>query len=73
MKKTRSVDQASGPVKPIQGSTLSEEKENKLPDEALNLSPGRIMDGASTTTALLNQILAQREEFHTFRDWGINE
>ena len=73
MKKTRSVDKASGPARPIPGITLSDEKDNKLPDESLNLSPERLMDGASTTTALLTQILAQREEFHPLRDWGINE
>jgi hypothetical protein len=73
MKKTRSVHKASGPAKPIQGSTLSEEKENKRPDESFNLSPARLMNGASTTTALLNQILAQREEVHPLRDWRINE
>jgi hypothetical protein len=73
MKKTRSVEKASDPTKPIQGMTLSDERENKLPDESLNLSPQRIMEGASMKTALLNQILAQREGLHQLRNWGINE
>ncbi|MGD0261994.1 MAG: hypothetical protein ABSD29_19675 [Verrucomicrobiota bacterium] len=72
MKKKRSVDKATGHAKPIQAITLSDEKQNKLPIEP-NLSPDRIMAGASTTTALLNQILAQQEEFHELRHWGINE
>jgi len=73
MKKNRSVDQASDSAKLIQGITRSDEKENKPPVESFNLSAKRIMEGASTKTALLNQILAQREEFHQLRDWGINE
>ena len=72
MKKNRSLQKATDPAKPIQGITLSDEKENKLPVES-DLSPERIMDGASSATALLNQILAQQEQLHQFRDWGINE
>jgi hypothetical protein len=72
MKRTRSVARAIGPAKPIQGLVLSEEVETQLQVES-NLSPERIMDGASNTTALLNQILAQQEELHQLRDWGINE
>ena len=72
MKKNRSVRKLTDPAKPIQGITLLDEKENGLLVES-NLSPERIMDGASTATALLNQILAQRDQFHQLRDWGINE
>ena len=72
MRKNRSLEKATDSAKPIQGITLSDEKENKLQAES-NLSPKRIMDGASTATALLNQILAQQAEAHQFRDWGINE
>ena len=72
MKKSRSIAKVIGPAKPIQGSTLSDEEENTLPDES-NLSPERMMEGASTTTALLNQILARQEVFHELRHWGINE
>lgn len=72
MKKNRSLEKATHPAKPIQGITLSDEKGNKLQGDS-NLSPERIMDGASTATALLNQILAQREALHQFRHWGINE
>jgi hypothetical protein len=73
MKKTRSVAQAIEPTKPIPTVAILEEKERKLPDESLSLSPERIMDGASMKTALLNQILAQQEELHQLRHWGINE
>lgn len=72
MKKNRSLEKATDPAKPIQGITLSDEKENKLQVES-NLSPERIMDGASIATGLLNQILAQQEQLHALRDWGINE
>jgi hypothetical protein len=72
MKRTRVVDTATDPGKPIQGTTVSGQQENKLPGES-DLSPERIVDGASTTTALLAQILAQQEQHHQFRDWGINE
>ncbi len=56
----------------MEAITLSDDKGNKLPVEA-NLSPERIMEGASAKTALLNHILAQQEEFHELRHWGINE
>jgi hypothetical protein len=72
MKSARSVDTATDPGKPIQGITVSAKRENNLPVES-DLSPERIVDGATTTTALLSQILAQQEELHQFRDWGINE
>ncbi len=72
MKKSRSVAKALEPAKPIQGITLSDERENTLPVES-NLSPERMMEGASATTTLLSQILAQREGLHQLRDWGINE
>jgi hypothetical protein len=73
MKKNRSLEKATDAAKPNQGIPLSDAKENRLREESLNLSPQRIMDGASTKTALLNQIIAQREGLRQFRDWGINE
>lgn len=72
MKTNRSVDKATAPAKPIQGIPLSDEKENKFPVES-NLSPERIMEGNSTATALLSQIVTQQEQLHQLRDWGINE
>ena len=72
MKKTLSVAKAIDPAKPSQRVTRLAEKEKRLSDES-NLSPERIMDGASATTALLNQILAQQEKLHQLRNWGINE
>jgi hypothetical protein len=72
MKRTRVVDTATDPGKPMQGITVSSQKEKILPVES-DLSPERIVNGVSTTTALLAQILAQQEEPHQFRDWGINE
>lgn len=51
---------------------LPEEKQDALPLEP-NLSPERVADGASTTTAVLSQILAQQMEFRDLRHWGINE
>ncbi|MGO8929912.1 MAG: hypothetical protein ACLQU3_23845 [Limisphaerales bacterium] len=72
MKKNRSLEKATAPAKPIQRNTLSGKKANALQVDS-NLSPERIMDGASVATALLNQILSQREALHQVRDWGINE
>jgi hypothetical protein len=72
MKKSRSVAKAIVPAKPTPGVNLLDEKEHKLSVES-DLSPERMMEGASTTTALLSQILAQQQEFHQLRDWGINE
>ena len=69
MKKTRSVGKALEPAKPPQTPVLAN---GKVAAES-NLSPGRIRDGASATTALLSQILAQQQNLHQVRDWGINE
>jgi hypothetical protein len=72
MKKTRSFDKAADPGKPMEEITLSPHRENKHPVES-NLSPERIIDGASANTALLNQILAQRAELNQLRNRRINE
>ena len=72
MKKSRSIAKVIEPAKLIQGITLPGEEENALPVES-NLSPEGIMERVSAKTALLNQILAQQEEFHELRHWGIND
>ncbi|MND00742.1 hypothetical protein D3C83_194630 [compost metagenome] len=53
--------------------TPSDKEQDTLPLESLNLSPERITDGASTTTNLLNEILARDENTYRWRHWGINE
>ena len=72
MKRIRLQGEPIEPVKSIPKELPLDEKKNKLQDES-DLSPQRMAEGSSTTTALLSQMLAQREEFHPFRDWGINE
>ncbi len=72
MKKNRSVDRAGDATRLMSGPIASAAKEKGTPFES-NLSPGRIADGASINTALLSQIMAQREALHQLRDWGINE
>lgn len=72
MKRNRSLEAVTDLRKLMEAITLSDDKGNKLLVEA-NLSPERIMEGASVKTALLNHILAQQEEFHELRHWGINE
>ncbi len=72
MKKTRRVAQVTESAEPSPEVVVSDEKEDNLSVES-NLSPERMMEGASVTTAVLSQILAQREEPHQLRDWGINE
>jgi len=72
MKRNCPIETISEPARLIRTITLGDEEGNQLPAES-NLSPERIMDGASATTPLLSEILAQREQTHQFRDWGINE
>jgi hypothetical protein len=72
MKRTRSVAKAIEPARRIPTATLPGEEKNEVPVES-NLSPERMVQGASTTTAVLSQILAQQEALHQLRDWGINE
>ncbi len=73
MKRTRTVTKATQVAKPVQGIILSDEQKEDRSDDSFNLSPERIAEGATTTTAVLSQILAQQQEFHEFRHWGINE
>ena len=72
MKKTRSPDEPTSPGKPVKRIRLPAQEEN-VPEVESDLSQQRIMDGASSTAALLDQILAQRAALHQLRDWGINE
>lgn len=72
MKRSCPVDETTDPGKPIRGTTISARQEAGRPVES-DLSPERIVDGASVTTAVLVEILAQREALHQLRDWGINE
>jgi hypothetical protein len=72
MNRTRSVDNATDPGKPIRGIATPSRHVDKLSVES-DLSPERIVDGASATTAVLAEILAQQDELHQIRDWGINE
>jgi len=72
MKSARVVAEPTDLAKPIPTAMLSGEEEKALPVES-NLSPERMTEGSSTTTALLSQMLAQQEGLHQLRDWGINE
>ena len=72
MKKSRSGAKAIGSAEPIPQATIVGAGETQLLVES-NLSPERMMEGASTTTALLSEILAQQSGPHQLRDWGINE
>ena len=58
MKKTHSVETASEPAPPIQTIAPCQEDQEQLPAESLNLTPQRILQGASTTTEVLVGILA---------------
>ncbi len=72
MKKSRSGAKAIGSVEPVPQATIAVATETELLVES-NLSPERMMEGVSTTTALLSEILAQQSGTHQLRDWGINE
>lgn len=65
------VNEATDTMPQMPGLTPSDEKGDQVSVES-DLTPKRIADGA-INTALLNQILAQREALHQVRDWGINE
>jgi hypothetical protein len=56
----RSLGKASGPVKPIQGFTLSDQKENKLPVES-NLSANHRMTDAEVLSRMSEPPLATSE------------
>jgi hypothetical protein len=72
MKRNRSVAKAIESAEPIPTAGLSDEKQNELRVES-NLSPERLLEGVSTTTSVLNQILAEHDTPHELREWGINE
>ncbi len=69
MKKTRSVDSAQ--PQPPGWMSHADKKDNA--SASVNLSPERIMEGATVTAALFDQMRLQREQMHQIRDWGINE
>ena len=68
MKKARAIHKANDP--PTKRTAPFRDEETQ---ESRILSTERILDGASTTTSVLNEILAQRDEQLRFRHWGINE
>ncbi len=72
MKRTRAVAKPREAAEPSPRVMLSDEGKNTHPIDS-NLSPERMMEGSSTTTTLLSQILAQQDALPQWRDWGINE
>ena len=72
MKRTRSVGKTIEPTEPTHRVIHADEKESQ-PSVESDLSPERMMEGASATTAVLHEILARHEGPHQLRDWGINE
>jgi hypothetical protein len=72
MKRTRVVAEATRTGEPTQRTGFAAQPQGRYGIES-NLSPERIEDGASATTAVLSQILAQRDALHQVRNWGINE
>jgi hypothetical protein len=65
--------EAIDPPKPVQVIPPTNEEQNQPPVGSFNLSPERLMDGASTTTAVLTEILQQDKRIDHLRHWGINE
>lgn len=73
MNKTRSDNTAPAPAEPTPRLNPRRNDQERSPGESLSLSPDRIARGASTTTGLLAEILAQTEQTGQVRHWGINE
>jgi hypothetical protein len=65
--------EAIAPPKPVEGIPPANEEQDQPPAGPFNLSPERLMDGASTTTAVLTEILQQDKRIDPLRHWGINE
>ena len=73
MNKTRATKTASKTPQPVQVITHEHQDDEQSLADPLNMSPERIMEGASTKTEVLVGILARTEEHHPWRHWGINE
>jgi hypothetical protein len=73
MKKSNHHTKAMDSPKPNRAIAAANETQNLPPVPPLNISRERLMDGASTTTELLSEILQRQKRSESVRDWGINE
>ena len=73
MKKSNRSSKALDPTKPVRAMTPADAKHDLLPISAVNISRARLMDGESTTTQVLNEILQRQKLPDAMRHWGINE
>lgn len=73
MTKTHLAKAASEPEGRFHRLEPWQQHEEQTSRESLGLSPERIKEGASTETTVLTRILAQTEQTHQWRHWGINE
>ena len=69
MKKTRLVITKADSNGPTSETAPWLEEGNLLPGETLNLSPRRIVEGETTTTAVLYEILEHKEPAHQTPYW----
>ena len=73
MKKSNRSTKALDPPRPTRTIAPVKDKPDLLPVAPVNLSRERLMDGVSTTTEVLNEILQQQKRPEPVRHWGINE
>jgi hypothetical protein len=64
---------AKDPAKPVRALAPVTDQQDLLSTSPSNISRERIMDGAATTTELLNEILQRQKQPEPMRHWGLNE
>ena len=73
MKTSNPISRALDPPKSALAIPQDNEEQNLLPIAPFNISRERLMEGASSTTEVLNEILERQRRPEFMRHWGINE
>jgi len=73
MKKSKPITKAQDRPNPAQLITPDNEKPDLLPVAPFYISRERLMEGTSTTTDVLSEILKRHKETALTRHWGLNE
>ena len=73
MKKSNRDSKGPDSPKPVRAAAQATDKEKTQTAAPINLSRERIIDGASTTTEVLSEILQHHKRAESARHWGINE
>jgi hypothetical protein len=73
MKKSNRHSKGLDSPKAAKAAATAKDKQELQAVAPMNISRERILDGASTTTEVLSEILQRHQRGESIRHWGINE